>query len=502
MAKHYLFARLGGADAMMLADEETAGRTGERTRFVAMAGVLITTACVASLSMFFALHHAISVTTGWSILLALAWGVVIINIDRFLIITLSGARRRPVRLAVTVFIRVLLAAIIAIVVATPLVLQIFASDIRAEIPDIQQQQSAAFVKSLAHNADEQQLAKDNAQIKIDQSAADGSGEEQVSTDQAIVNKLTGEVLAASTAVSTAYTKYECEIGGYKGSECPPGTTGLVGNGPLATADKAAWEATVANYDSLNSQLTTAKNNLAAATAVEKKTESAASQEVTRLTNERNTLQATINAQISADNRANDQDNGLLEQVHALFAASAADPALAWTHWIVTALFFIIEILPVTVKSLLLLGEETPYEKIVKKRGEAAVEQAERMIKAEEKATDIRALAMLEIAQLVADAERDARKAALDSDLAIARDKEQARLNIEADLTRREKGTRIEANKRFSSASRDHILAAIDDWAFKIREAIRLGAQQPSANGKVPSSTGQGMPGSNGTSGGI
>jgi hypothetical protein len=496
MAKLDLLARLGGADPSMLADN-IASQTGERNRFVAMGGVLLTTAGVATVSMFFALHHGVGVTTGWSIPFALAWGVVIINIDRFLITTLTGSRRHPLRVIVTVLIRVMLAALIAIVVATPLVLQIFHSDISAALPVVQEQQSATFVQNQAHDAAETQLAKDNAAIKAEQAVADGTGQIQLAADHDAVNTLNGEVNAARSKVSTAFAKWQCELGGLSGTECPPGTSGLVGNGPLAKADHEAYENDVAAYSSLNSELTTAKNNLAADTSAAGDSESTARQQVTKLTNEVNALRTTIAAGIANDNSKNTQDTGLLEQIHALFTASATDSALAWAHWIVTALFFVIEILPVTIKCLLLLGGETPYEKIVQQRGDAAVAQTGVTLDAEMDVVRIRAQSMRDIAVLQAQADRDVREAALQSDLAIAQDKEQARQRVETDLTSRERGIRIEANKRFASATRDHILAAIDDWAHQIREAIRLGSQPPSVNGKTPQPAGQGTAGNNG-----
>lgn len=502
MAKRYLLARLGGADARMLADEEIASQTGERTRFVAMGGVLLTTAGVAALSMFFALHHAVGLSTGWSIPFALAWGVVIINIDRFLIITMTGSRGHPWRLAVTVLVRLVLATLIAIVVATPIVLQVFSSDIEAELPVIQQRQSAAFVKSQAHDGAETQLAKDNAQIKIEQGVANGNGEGQVATDQATVNRLTPLVISAKNAESVADAKLECEQGGLKGAECPPGTSGFVGFGPLATADQTAYSNAVQNYNTLSSQLAAAKSTLLIATNAATQKESAAQRQVTTLTADANKEQATINAAITHDTKENAQDTGLLEQIHALFAASDVDSGLAWAHWIVTALFFVIEILPVTIKCLLLLGEETPYEQITAKRGEAAVEQAQVTIDAEMDVIRARAQSKRDIADLEARAEHDIRQAALQSDLAIIQDKELARQGVETDYTRREKGTRIEANRRFNSATRDHILAAIDDWALQIREAIRLGTQPTAANGNVPHPPGQAMSGSNTPSGGV
>src|SRR5690349_21400592 len=132
MSRRNLIARIGGADPKVLGDKQLEGLSGEGTRFVAMAGILVTTASVAAVSMFFALHHGVNVNQGWAIVLAFFWGLVILNIDRFLVISMSGTRGRRWQMVGMMLPRLILAALLAAVVSTPLVLQIFAKDISAE----------------------------------------------------------------------------------------------------------------------------------------------------------------------------------------------------------------------------------------------------------------------------------------------------------------------------------------------------------------------------------
>lgn len=491
MAKRYLLARLGGADRKLLADEEVGSQTGERTKFVAMGGVLLTTAGVATVSMFFALHHAVGVDVGWSIPIALAWGVVIINVDRLLIITMGSTRGHPAQMAVTIATRLALAALIAVVVATPLVLQIFASDIGAELPILAQQKSQQFKQSLANGADEKQMAAIGSEIAAENAVINGTGPSQVATDQGAVDTLTGQVNAARNAESTAYAKWQCEAGGLKGAECPPGTSGLVGNGPLAHADKEAYNNAVQKYGALNGQLTTAETTVANDKKIAQRNAKTAETELARLKGQQAGLQDKINGLIASDDKANKADVGLLQQISALDAASAKNPGLAVAHWTVTALFFIIEILPVTVKCLLLLGSESAYEQIVTKKGDAAIQQAELTLQAETDAIGVRAQHIRDIAALEADHERNTRAAQLQSQEAISQYKEQARQDIETDMTRRDKGTRIEVNKRFAAATREHILAGVDDWARGIRDKINRATQpQPTQAGQQQSANGQ------------
>jgi hypothetical protein len=502
MAKHYLLSRLGGADGQLLAAEETGSRTGERTKFAAMGGVLLTTAGVATVSMFFALHHAVGVSVGGSVFLAIAWGVVIINLDRLLIVTMGSTRGHPVQLAVTMMSRLMLAALIALVVATPLVLQIFASDIGAELPILQEQKSQQFKQSLAGGADEKQLATINSEITAEEAVINGTGPSQVGTDKAAVNTLISEVNAARNAETKAYLKWQCEAGGLKGAQCPSDTSGRVGNGPLAHADKEAYDNAVQKYNFLNDQLTTAKNTLSNDKKVAAGNVASAEAALAKLKNQRTDLQNKINGLIANDDNANKRDAGLLAQISALNASSAKNRGLAAAHWTVTALFFVIEILPVTVKCLLLLAPESAYEEIVAKKSRAAVEQADVTLAAERDAVWVRAQQIRDMAALEADHQRDTRAAQLRSEFSIAQGKAQAKQDIEADMTRRDKGTRIEVNKRFASATREHILAGVDQWARGIRDKINQATQpqsaqagsQQGANGQVPHTTVQHNPG--------
>jgi hypothetical protein len=397
MAKHYLLARLGGADAEFLADEEIAGQAGETARFTAMACILLTTAAVACLSMFFALHTAVMVSTGWSVIFALAWGVAIINIDRFLIITMNGTRGKPVRLAVAVLFRLLLAAIISVVVATPIVLRVFAADIQRELETVQQQQSAAYQQNIPNTADGTQLAADNRQIA---SLTATAGREQATVTSDAANYKN-----AQTTATAANKKYICEKGGVNASECGTQTSGKQGNGPLAKSDYVVYknDLALANQD---------ESELAAATQALDSTQS----KITSLQRQAGGLQDTVNGLIAGDNTANARDTGLLDQIHALFEASDSDPTLAWAHWIVTALFFVIEILPVSVKCLLLIGTQTPYERILENRGEAAVRQASENL-------DTRTRRRREIEGLEAQAEHEAMRARLRSNHVVTSDLE-------------------------------------------------------------------------------
>jgi len=482
VAKQYLLARLGGANRKILAEEETGSPTGELTRATSLAFVLLTTGAVASLSMFFALHHAVGLSLRYSVLLAVGWGLVIINIDRLLIISLAGLRGHRFKLAVAILLRVGLAALIAFVVATPLVLQIFWSDIAAELPILQEQQSQQFQKNLTNTAPQQNLNVVNGEITQEEKVINGTASTQITKDQTAINTLQGEVNSATSTADAAYTKWQCELGGQKGAACDGLTTGLIGNGTFAKADEKTYNSDEAIVSSYQSQLTTARGTLASDEKIATGNKTQAENALVGLKKQQATWQAEINSQIANDDNQNKNDTGLLAQIDALDAASAKNSGLFVAHWTVTALFFVIEILPVTVKSLMMLGDETPYEKILEKKGQAAIAQADVTTSGETAAVRFRSMGI----GREGEHQRNLREARLQREYAVAQAREQARRDVELDMIRRDKGTRIEAGKVYASATREHIMAGVNEWAQDIRDKIKQAAQRrQAANGQQP-----------------
>ncbi len=102
-------AVLGGADNDVL-DEVPE----EVPRFVQMFLVLAGTALVSSLSMMFALLTGVRISIFLAIPLALVWGLIIFNLDRFLTSTMRSTKN-IFRLLGLAFPRIIMAALIGIV---------------------------------------------------------------------------------------------------------------------------------------------------------------------------------------------------------------------------------------------------------------------------------------------------------------------------------------------------------------------------------------------------
>lgn len=361
-------AWLGGADPELLAGKKV---KHERPRFTQMGGVLLTTASIAALSMFFALRNGVKIPLVPAILLGVGWGLVILNLDRFLVLSMAGVHKIG-RLALVALPRLLLASVLALVISTPLVLRIFASDINEQLHIMKLHNSAQQGRLEPHTQEQLQLNQVNKAIARDYAILNGNvppaSSPALRSAENQVASLTSKASKAKTAMDNAFRKWQCEESGQTGAGCT-GVSGKAGNGPRSQADHLAYEQDKQAYDQLESQL-------AQATAAEQSAQRAANangkaalaqeqaqarQDLKIKIPERKKLEADISSQSAAGTRANDANTGLLAQLQALSEASAKSPGLNAARLAVLALFFLIEILPVTVKILLNLGPPSAYD---------------------------------------------------------------------------------------------------------------------------------------------
>ena len=369
-----ILAVLGGGDERVLAKVP-----GGRGRFIAMAIVLFGTSALALVSMTFALHDGVKASWTWAAILGAGWALLIFNLDRFLVISI-GATRGFLRLAMFAAPRLAMAALIAVVVSTPLVLRIFASSINYEISTIQLQNSAAQQKAEQGSGEARQLKAVNQQIAAQEMLQSGAEkvpdtDGTIQADQNAVNQLTAQVNTARQAMTTALANYKCELEG----PCPD-----PGWGPIAKQKLAIYRQAQQNYGSLSSQLAAAtaklqsdEGNLRSSDATYIATRQAnASNALPPLIATQKRLQDEINQREHQDTALNEANTGLPAQIQALYKLGDQDSVLFWTHLAVFLLFFTVEILPVSVKVLLNLGEETAYEKVTRSLDDAVVRREE------------------------------------------------------------------------------------------------------------------------------
>src|SRR5258708_711612 len=113
----------------------------EGIRFQSLGAAILVTSFIATISIWFALYSAMGASPFLAPIIALAWGGIILVIDRWLVssIPISGPTRWAAALP-----RLLLAVLLGSIISTPIVLRVFESEINTQIALIKQQRAAAF----------------------------------------------------------------------------------------------------------------------------------------------------------------------------------------------------------------------------------------------------------------------------------------------------------------------------------------------------------------------
>ncbi|MFF8188321.1 DUF4407 domain-containing protein [Microbacterium sp. NPDC016588] len=375
-------AVLGGADNDVL-DEVPE----EVPRFVQMFLVLAGTALVSALSMMFALLTGVRISIFLAIPLALVWGLIIFNLDRFLTSTMRSTKN-IFRLLGLAFPRIIMAALIGIVVAEPLVLQVFQNDINREVNSTNVTQALTDQDAVTNGPEKQALDAASAQVAaLENQAATGivagtsSTSAEAAAAQQTVDQLTQQLAAQQTVIDQARAVYQCELTGQGAGEVA-GCTGVAGDGASSEAAQAQLAQAQSSYDALATQLQQAQSSLAAANSAGADAAAAsADQNKQQAEDQLPAARAQYEAALAAYNAraasvadGNAGAVGLLSQISALERLSEREPTLRWAHWLIAALFFMIELLPVLVKVLTGFGGPSLYEKAERMRGQIALDR--------------------------------------------------------------------------------------------------------------------------------
>src|SRR4051812_10673440 len=113
----------------------------EYGKFEGIGGAVLTTSVLAAISMTFALFSALGVNIVVSVFAGLVWGLAILSLDRWLVGTIRADAPHRWRLAAP---RILMAVLLGVVISPPPVLQIFKSEIDAQIVLIKQRRADTF----------------------------------------------------------------------------------------------------------------------------------------------------------------------------------------------------------------------------------------------------------------------------------------------------------------------------------------------------------------------
>lgn len=345
----------------------------EQARYESLGWAILITSGVAAVSMWFALASAVGINGILAFPVALAWGLVIMGIDRWLVVSMPAESKRKFAIAVP---RLALALLLGTLISTPLVLRVFQSEINAEIAKMQQQNYSTFLEQQKASDVAKQVGTFSSELQYLNNviATHGATTANTASDPELrgyntqLNNLDNEVAHWTSLKNKYYVDYICQL--YGGPNCPK-----KGNGPAAKASLKNYQDASQEVDTLKGQVNQVQAKIqqrdAQLTSTSKASQEARYQQaLTQLPvvkNEYSTAlqrQNELQASFFATNKA---AHGILVRLEALSKLSSGNFTVTAARFLLFLLFLTIECLPVTVK---LLQRPGLYEEALKHAQEA------------------------------------------------------------------------------------------------------------------------------------
>lgn len=345
-----LLISLTGADRRLLTEQAP----HDVAKYAGIGGAVLTTAVFAALSSTFALRMAAGAPLPLAMLFGLVWGLVILNLDRWLV---AANARQPSwwRNVLVALPRVVMALVIGLIMSTPLVLQLFAPEIQAELVVMQQRSQAAFEQDLRSDPRFASLPADRARITELQDAVASSASPDAVPTHPEVQDITTRLDAVTAQHDAAERAVACEKDGTCGS-------GRTGAGP-------AYEEKIARRDRLAAERQALAASLNAVTArVRGEVQATVAETRAKDTARLAELQASVRVteqerelEVARQRRTVQAADGLLARIEALERLSQRNRTLHHAHIALLLFLTTIECLPVLVKLFQSFGTPTRYE---------------------------------------------------------------------------------------------------------------------------------------------
>ena len=208
------FILCSGADRLILKECSH----GEQNKYVGIGATVFFTAIMATIAASYALYTVFD-NYATAILFGVIWGLLIFNLDRYIVSTLKKREKFSSELLQAAP-RLLLALIIAIVISKPLELKIFEKEIDRVLIS---EKNAFTLQNKAEIAN--QYTPDIAEL------------------QGEINGLKNEISSKENEVNTLYDIYIAEAEGRKGTE-------LIGKGPVYKEKREKHDAALAELQTI------------------------------------------------------------------------------------------------------------------------------------------------------------------------------------------------------------------------------------------------------------
>jgi uncharacterized protein DUF4407 len=336
----------------------------ERIKFQSLGWAILITATMATVSMWFALYSAMGINPFGAFPIAIIWGLIIMGIDRWLVVSMPVDGKRKLAVAAP---RLLLGLLLGSIISTPIVLRIFESEINTQISIIKNQNEVNFLNSQQHSVIQGRINTWQSTVNNLEQVITSNGAKPLNPDSdPIVQGLNSELSKERSVAATDYKAWQCQL--YGGCGAPKGS------GPLAAASETRYNEDEAQIATLTTEIQQRQQQLQATDVNSQATR--LQQAKSSLPNAQAQLKAAQNeedALLGNFQSTNGATNGLLIRLQALDQLSAGDTTVQMARILLFLLFLVIELLPVTVK---LMQPSGNYERIVRRVSSRELRQAE------------------------------------------------------------------------------------------------------------------------------
>jgi Domain of unknown function (DUF4407) len=336
----------------------------ERVKFQSLGWAILITATMATVSMWFALYSAMGINPIGAFPIAIIWGLIIMGIDRWLVVSMPVDGKRKFAVAAP---RLLLGLLLGSIISTPIVLRIFESEINTQIAIIKDQNEVNFLNSQQHSSIQGRINTWQTQVSNLQAVITSNGAKPINPDSdPIIQGLNTQLTNERSIAAKDYQAWQCQL--YGGCGAPKGS------GPLAAASNKRYDNDEAEIATLTAEIQQREQQLQASDV---NSQAARLQEAkSTLPNAQAQLRAAQNeedALLGNFQSTNGATNGLLIRLQALDQLSAGDSTVQMARLVLFLLFLVIELLPVTVKLMQPAGN---YERIMRRMSTREMSQAE------------------------------------------------------------------------------------------------------------------------------
>lgn len=364
-------AVIGGADLTVLDRVKSA-----KPFFVSMGVLVVSCAALACISMTFALTGPLELPLGVALVLSLGWGVAVLFIQRHLLRSMEGVRGGR-RMLARVVPRVLMAAVIGVVVAVPMVLRIFEAEILAQIEQDALVTQAKIQQDVEGTPEYEELQEVNAAIQELETAYSSPPELQAARDA--LKAAQEKRSSIQDQLHEVSQELACEEGSAaKPEQCEGPVSSQPGRGPR-------WQALNKRHRELENQLDVADERVRQAEermrAAWKAADRAAEGVRTRICGHEGQVsclgrlearQRELEAQVAAYQKSAEDSfsphGGLSGQLSALHRLMSLEASAATHAYAVLLLFVMIEILPVPLAARFASGSDHSYDEVAARMG--------------------------------------------------------------------------------------------------------------------------------------